>query len=90
MKICDVVLNSIWFDPRVIKQLEEYDKAGCDLYVVGLDDTKYNKSEIEKLPGHVTVVPIDRKYYREKRTLFTYGFFNLNITSTTKINILSV
>ena len=28
MKVCDVVLNSIWYDPRVRKQIIEYRKQG--------------------------------------------------------------
>ena len=71
MKVCDVVLNSIWFDPRVIKQLSEYSKNGFDLYAVGLQDIKVNEQEISRLPGTVNIVPIERKYYRENRTIFT-------------------
>lgn len=70
MKVCDVVLNSVWYDPRVIKQLSEYNKY-CDLCVVGLDDKKSDKNEINKLPGSVNIVPIERKYYRENRTILT-------------------
>ena len=31
MKVCDVVLNSIWYDPRVRKQIKGYISNGIEL-----------------------------------------------------------
>ncbi len=71
MRVCDVVLNSIWYDPRVIKQLNEYNNCGIDLFAVGLRDKKMNDFEVSKLPGRVTIVPVEEKYYRQNRTILT-------------------
>jgi len=71
MRVCDVVLNSVWYDPRVTKQIIEYDKQGIEVCVVGLEDTKTNTDEVNKLPGDITIVPIEKKYYRNNRTVFT-------------------
>lgn len=30
MRICDVVFNSIWYDPRIRKQLVEHKARGVD------------------------------------------------------------
>ena len=35
IRVCDVVRNSVWYDPRVIKQIDEYVKADFDVNVVG-------------------------------------------------------
>lgn len=70
MIVCDVVNNSIWYDPRVIKQLCEYSKY-FELYAVGLWDYKFNEAEISRLPGHISIVPISKKYYRKNRTFIT-------------------
>lgn len=71
MKVCDVVLNSVWYDPRVKKQIEEYIKHGVDLSVVGLSDNRINQEEISKIQCDVNIVDVDPKYYREGRTIFT-------------------
>ena len=42
MKICDVVLNSVWFDPRVRKQIMEYQRNGIG--------TKLLKSMLDLYP----------------------------------------
>ena len=70
MKVCVVVINSIWFDPRVTKQISEYSKEH-NVVSVGLQDSKMNEDEIKKLPGEIKIVSIDKKYYRKNRTLLT-------------------
>lgn len=71
IRICDIVRNSVWFDPRVIKQIHEYDKAGFDLCIVGEEDERYNEDEISRMPGSVTIVPIKSKYKRFKNKFNT-------------------
>lgn len=72
MKICDVVKNSVWFDPRVKKQIVSYkDTADCEVVAVGIEDTRYNAEEVEKVPCEVKIVRVDKKYFSAKRTFFT-------------------
>ncbi len=56
IRICDIVRNSVWHDPRVIKQIDEYYNNGFDLYVVGEYDNRYNEDEIYKIKGNVRIV----------------------------------
>ena len=56
MKVCVVVLNSVWFDPRVTKQIRSYSSSEVDVVAVGVKDARYNKEEIEKLPCPVRLV----------------------------------
>ena len=64
IKVCDVVRNSVWYDPRVIKQIDEYVKADFDVYVIGEEDNRYNATEIERIPASVRIVKIKDKYKR--------------------------
>lgn len=70
MKVCVVVNNSVWYDPRVKKQIEEYNRAGLDVCVVGLRDKRYDSSEISRLSGQVTIVDISSSYYTGHRSYF--------------------
>lgn len=71
MKVCDVVKNSIWCDPRVKKQIQSYMEDGCELFCVGLKELRYNEEEVKKIPCKVKIVDINQKFYSEKRNLFT-------------------
>lgn len=57
MKVCDVVLNSVWYDPRVIKQIETYRNNANEVFIVGLNDKRYNEEEIYKIGGEPVIVP---------------------------------
>lgn len=70
IKICDVVRNSVWHDPRVIKQIDEYYNYGFDLYVVGEEDSRYDEEEINKLKGIVKIVKKDK--YKKSHNKFTF------------------
>lgn len=70
IKICDVVRNSVWHDPRVIKQIDEYHKNGFDLYVVGEEDNRYDDEEINKLKGIVKIVKKDK--YKKFHNKFAF------------------
>ena len=51
MKICDVVLNSVWFDPRVRKQIAEYIKQDdIDLVCVGWKCNKFDAEKVNEVP----------------------------------------
>lgn len=62
MKVCDVVLNSVWYDPRVRKQLVEYQAHGIDVCVVGQKCNRYDKEKIEQIPVRTNIVQIDDRY----------------------------
>lgn len=71
IKVCDVVRNSVWYDPRVIKQIDEYVKADFDVYVIGEEDNRYNAAEIERIPASVRIVKIKDKYKRFQNKINT-------------------
>lgn len=56
MKVCDVVLDSVWYDPRVRKQINEYVRNDVDLSVVGIEDARFNIEEINQLPCPIHIV----------------------------------
>ncbi len=62
MKICDVVLNSVWHDPRVTKQINEYIKEGIDVVCIGMKCKRYNKEKIDSMPCKVVLVERDGRY----------------------------
>ena len=70
MKVCDVVLNSVWYDPRVRKQIVEYKNNGIDVCAVGLKCIRYNKEKIEQIPCKTNVVCINEKYDGKQKGIF--------------------
>jgi len=63
MKICDTVTNSVWFDPRVIKQIDQYSSyEDVELSIVGKKCPMYKEEEVAKLPGKVELVSPPKKY----------------------------
>lgn len=62
MKVCDVVLNSIWYDPRVRKQIVEYKNQGVEVSCVGYRCNRFDEEQIKKIPAPVSIVSIDKKY----------------------------
>lgn len=62
MRICDVVSNSVWYDPRVRKQIVEYMNNGVDVVCVGLKDHRYDEEKMQNVPCRVTLADIDEKY----------------------------
>ena len=68
MKICTVVCNSVWFDPRVIKQIESYKmQKDVELCCVGIKCERYDKARIDKCGVPMTIVEIPSEYSRAKR-----------------------
>ena len=70
MKICDVVLNSIWFDPRVRKQIKEYINNGVDVCCVGLKCRRYDEENIKMIPCPVKIVDYGEKYAGKLNSIF--------------------
>lgn len=71
MKVCDVVLNSIWYDPRVRKQIIEYKNKGIDIYCVGIKCNRYDEKKIAEIPCSVNIVKIDNKYDGKQSSVFS-------------------
>ena len=69
MKICDVVMNSIWYDPRVRKQIVEYLNAGVELSCVGYECPRYDEEKISEIPCNVNVVMRDKRYIGKQRSV---------------------
>lgn len=70
MKICDVVKNSIWYDPRVKKQIKTYISSGMEIVGVGVKDPRYNKDEVLKIGCEINLAEIGSKYYAGKQNIF--------------------
>ena len=59
MKVCDVVLNSVWHDPRVTKQVAEYVRLGTQVSCVGMIDKRYDADRVSGMPCPVVLVERD-------------------------------
>lgn len=70
MKVCVVVLNSIWYDPRVRKQINEYLAQGVDLCAVGLKCGRYNEEKVALIPCPVKLAETREKYKGKQRNVF--------------------
>lgn len=67
MKVCDVVLNSVWYDPRVRKQIIEYKNQGVEVCCVGYRCQRYDEEQVKRLPCPADIVAIDSKYDGKQR-----------------------
>lgn len=70
MRVCDVVLNSIWYDPRVRKQLIEYRDNGVEVAAVGLKCARYDADKVKLMPCKATIVEIDPRYDGQQHGVF--------------------
>lgn len=70
MRICDVVLNSIWYDPRVRKQLEGYKIQGVEISAVGLKCNRYDEEKLALIPCRANIVHIDKRYEGKQNSIF--------------------
>lgn len=70
MKICVVVKNSIWFDPRVRKQIIEYKRSGFEVCGIGVKDNRYDEIQLEKLHNQITLVNLSLKRKRFQPAVF--------------------
>lgn len=62
MKVCDVVLNSVWYDPRVRKQIAEYMRFSEDVSVVGMKCPRYDEEKVALVPCRTVITEIDSEY----------------------------
>lgn len=62
MRVCDVVLNSIWYDPRVRKQIIEYLDNDVEVTAVGLKCPRYDAEKVKLIPCKATIAEIDPQY----------------------------
>lgn len=70
MKVCDVVLNSVWYDPRVRKQLTEYKAQGMDICAIGLKCNRYDEEKLSLIPCRYHIVRIDGRYDGKQKGVF--------------------
>lgn len=70
MRVCDVVLNSIWYDPRVRKQIIEYRDNGVEVIAVGLKCPRYDAEKVKSIPCESTIVAIDPQYDGQQHGIF--------------------
>lgn len=70
MKVCDVVLNSIWYDPRVRKQIVEYIARDIELSCVGMKCARYDFDKIQMIPCSTNVVKIPEEYDGQQKSVF--------------------
>ncbi|MBQ3550349.1 MAG: glycosyltransferase family 4 protein [Clostridia bacterium] len=70
MKVCDVVLNSVWHDPRVRKQIAEYMAQGVELSCVGKKCNRYDEEKIKEIPCKTVIVMPDPRYEGKQRSVF--------------------
>ena len=70
MKICNCVKNSIWYDPRVRKQISEYVRRGVEVVAVGCMCPRYIKSEVDKIECPVSIAKISPDYFKSGLSVF--------------------
>ncbi len=70
MKVCDVVLDSVWFDPRVRKQINEYLANGVELTCIGFKCNRYDAEKIAQMPCKTIVLETDKGYRGVQRNVF--------------------
>lgn len=61
MNVYDVVMNSVWYDPRVRKQLTEYMRQGIDVECVGLEYSRYDEEKIKHIPCKTIIEKVEDK-----------------------------
>ena len=70
MRVCDVVINSIWFDPRVRRQINSYLENGIELSCVGYKCSRYNLDKVNDIPCDTTIVEVENKYTGPQKGIF--------------------
>lgn len=77
MKVCDCVKNSIWYDPRVRKQIAEYKRNNIDVVAVGCICPRYSKEEVDKIECPVMLAEIPEDYYKRGISIFKKAYREL-------------
>lgn len=63
------MINSVWYDPRVRKQIEEYLRCGHEVNVVGHKCARYDAEKVSKIPAPTNIVHVD-KYVGKQKSIF--------------------
>lgn len=66
MKICVIVINSVWYDPRVRKQIEEYIRCGHQVAVVGYRCARYDAEKVARIPAPANIVFVEKYAGRQR------------------------
>lgn len=74
MKVCNCVKNSIWYDPRVRKQILEYKRRNIDIVGVGCTCPRYSKKEVESVECPIELAYIPQKYYNKGLNVFQKAY----------------
>lgn len=70
MKICIVVCNSVWHDPRVLKQIEVYrQQPDVQLCCVGMTCERYDREKVEQLGLPVSLMNRPADYRKKLRSV---------------------
>lgn len=69
LKICVIVINSVWYDPRVRKQIEEYIRCGHDVSVVGYKCNRYDEEKVKQIPAPTNIVYVDKLAGKQRSPL---------------------
>lgn len=60
MKVCLVTMNSVWWEPRVRKQISAYsNESDIDLVCVGFKDQRYEEEKISAIPCKIIITTVD-------------------------------
>lgn len=70
MKVCVVVLNSIWYDPRVRKQINSYMTEGFDISCVGYKCNRFDEQKVSQVPCRVVLADYDPAYKGKQSNVF--------------------
>ena len=62
MKVCDVVSNSVWYDPRVRKQLVEYINNGVEVVSVGRKGNRYEEDKMKNVRVEIFIDLLTQKH----------------------------
>ena len=77
MKVCNCVKNSIWYDPRVRKQISEYVRRGINVVGVGCMCPRYSKEEVDKIECPVSLAKISQDYFKRGVSVFGKAYREL-------------
>lgn len=62
MRVCDIVLNSIWYDPRVKRQIKTYSECeDVSLSCVGVECKRYDPEKVNSLGVEIDLIKEPQK-----------------------------
>jgi len=70
LRVCNIVLDSVWFDPRVRRALKTCIDNQIDIYSVGIKDKAYDEEKLNDLQCPVIIVKNDEKKHNKIFSLF--------------------